>query len=149
MQEHPGQSYLEANIQPPNMARNWSRVPRPFKLYRNSDQIQCNYEGIGQAETLTENDLERAQMGQMLTDIYGLTRQGNSFKEQDLLSQAPSPQQLHNYNSVFHRPLLRPVPSGGALFPCELYLLVGPGKAFPTGLYHYDAAHHALDIIQQ
>ncbi|TMC19400.1 MAG: SagB/ThcOx family dehydrogenase, partial [Chloroflexi bacterium] len=83
----------------------------------------------------------------MLVDLYGLTRQCYSVamvhptlrylptKETDALS--------------FNTTLLRPVPSGGALFPCELYLLVGPGQHVPAGVYHYDVVHHALDILAQ
>src|SRR5581483_6609434 len=147
MQKHPGQNYLEADVQPPRMGWKRGSMPRPFKLYRNCGQIKCTYESIEQPETLTESDLERAQMGQMLADIYGLTRQSHIIKEEGLLFQASFSQRT--YTPAFHQALLRPIPSGGALFPCELYLLVGSGKAFPAGLYHYDAAHHALDIIRQ
>lgn len=149
MQEHPAQNYLEANVQPPRIGKHWSRAVLPFKLYRNNEQIKCTYEGLEQAEILTENELERAQIGQMLADIYGLTRQSRTIKDQGPLSHPYPFQQSRTYTSAFNQPLLRPIPSGGALFPCELYLLVGPGKVFPAGLYHYDAAHHALDILQQ
>ncbi|KOX34208.1 hypothetical protein ADK67_04550 [Saccharothrix sp. NRRL B-16348] len=40
--------------------------------------------------------------------------------------------------------LKRPAPSGGALYPIEAYVALGE----PAGLYHYDAAHHALDLIR-
>ncbi|OKI16194.1 hypothetical protein A6A25_12965 [Saccharothrix sp. CB00851] len=38
--------------------------------------------------------------------------------------------------------LKRPAPSGGALYPIEAYI------ALTEGLYHYDAAHHALDLVR-
>ncbi|MFI9813825.1 SagB family peptide dehydrogenase [Saccharothrix variisporea] len=38
--------------------------------------------------------------------------------------------------------LKRPAPSGGGLYPIEAYI------ALRDGLYHYDAAHHALDLIR-
>jgi SagB-type dehydrogenase family enzyme len=38
--------------------------------------------------------------------------------------------------------LKRPAPSGGGLYPIEAYLALG------DGLYHYDAAHHALDLVR-
>ncbi|XVV00443.1 SagB family peptide dehydrogenase [Actinosynnema sp. CA-248983] len=38
--------------------------------------------------------------------------------------------------------LKRPAPSGGALYPIEAYI------ALRDGLYHYDAAHHALDLVR-
>ncbi|NUT52607.1 MAG: SagB/ThcOx family dehydrogenase, partial [Saccharothrix sp.] len=40
--------------------------------------------------------------------------------------------------------LKRPAPSGGALYPVEAYVAL----AEPAGLYHYDAAHHALDLVR-
>ncbi|MDR6594484.1 SagB/ThcOx family dehydrogenase [Saccharothrix longispora] len=40
--------------------------------------------------------------------------------------------------------LKRPAPSGGALYPIEAYVALGD----PAGLYHYDAAHHALDLVR-
>ena len=49
------------------------------------------------------------------------------------------------------RPLLdvgRPVPSGGGLHPVELYVCTGPGSGRAAGLYHYDPAHHCLDLVR-
>jgi SagB-type dehydrogenase family enzyme len=147
MQEHPGQSYLKANVQPPKASSvNWSAVPLPFKLYRNADQIKCTYEGIEPLGSLAEKDVERAQIGQMLFDVYGLTRQYHVMREEG--PKYPFPLQLPP-DPGFYTSLLRPVPSGGALFPCELYMIIAPGRSFPAGIYHYDAAHHALDILRQ
>lgn len=42
----------------------------------------------------------------------------------------------------------RPVPSGGALYPIEAYLCTGPTPERAAGLYHYDAAHHCLDLVR-
>ena len=50
---------------------------------------------------------------------------------------------------AFKQDLLRPVPSGGGLFPCELYLVMGDEQAIPDGVYHYDVLHHALDSINR
>jgi SagB-type dehydrogenase family enzyme len=42
---------------------------------------------------------------------------------------------------------LRPVPSGGGLFPAELYA-VGALPGLPAGAYHYDPAADALDPVR-
>jgi SagB-type dehydrogenase family enzyme len=42
----------------------------------------------------------------------------------------------------------RPVPSGGGLHPVELYVGIGPGAGRAAGLYHYDPAHHCLDLLR-
>jgi SagB-type dehydrogenase family enzyme len=41
----------------------------------------------------------------------------------------------------------RPVPSAGALFPLELYLLVENVTGIPNGAYHYAAWHHRLERV--
>lgn len=42
----------------------------------------------------------------------------------------------------------RPVPSGGNLHPVEIYLALHQAWGLPPGLYHYDSAHHALDLLR-
>ena len=41
----------------------------------------------------------------------------------------------------------RTVPSGGGLFPLELYLLLRFGSDVDPGVYHYNALHHFLERI--
>ena len=41
----------------------------------------------------------------------------------------------------------RPTASGGGMYPAESYLVAGPGAPLPTGIYHYDTAHHGLDRL--
>jgi SagB-type dehydrogenase family enzyme len=42
---------------------------------------------------------------------------------------------------------LRAVPSAGALYPLEIYLMVNRVEGLPAGLYHYRVAHHALEEL--
>jgi len=44
-------------------------------------------------------------------------------------------------------PPLRTVPSGGALYPLELYALVLHVDGLPGGLYHYDPLRHVLEPL--
>src|SRR6266566_465235 len=114
MQEHPGQSYIDANVQPPDLNdMDWKAAPLCFKLYRNCTSIPCTYETIRQPDDSTEDDLTQAQIGQILADIYGFTRQWHmpAFSDQPLHDQETPV-------SRFLTKLLRPVPSGGALSPC-------------------------------
>ena len=41
----------------------------------------------------------------------------------------------------------RPVPSGGAMYPLELYVSSVNVAGLDEGLYHYHPAHHALEIL--
>ncbi|MGH2510937.1 MAG: hypothetical protein ACRDHZ_26530, partial [Ktedonobacteraceae bacterium] len=156
MQESFGQRFVQANILPPNAHDiDWSAAPLHFKLYSNCEQIACTYRAVEQRASDTPEHLTRELVGRILADIYGLTRQNHR------IGQGLSPQQADSLKTssvtedVKQAPLtsafalLRPVPSGGALFPCEIYLLIGQGEDFSPGLYHYDAAHHALDILRQ
>ena len=43
--------------------------------------------------------------------------------------------------------LERPVPSGGGLYPLEIYLLIREVADVAPGIYHYAALHHALEQI--
>ncbi|MCF6136508.1 SagB family peptide dehydrogenase [Pseudalkalibacillus berkeleyi] len=70
--------------------------------------------------------LENHHIGQFLKAVYGLTH----------VSQT-------NEMDVWMQSLRRFVPSGGGLYPNELYVYLKV-EGFSTGVYHYDVAHHQL-----
>lgn len=43
----------------------------------------------------------------------------------------------------------RPVPSGGGLYPLELYFLVRPGGEVPAGVHHYHPHTHGLAQLRE
>jgi SagB-type dehydrogenase family enzyme len=51
-----------------------------------------------------------------------------------------------NADTAFPRPF-RTTPSGGALYPLELYVWARRVDGLPAGLYHYDARDHELDVL--
>lgn len=52
-----------------------------------------------------------------------------------------------NGADVAQRLFTRPIPSGGALYPLELYLATLNTQALPEGLYHYHPLHHGLELL--
>ena len=48
----------------------------------------------------------------------------------------------------FTQSLRRFVPSGGALYPNELYVYLKL-EDIPMGIYHYDVAHHRLSCCEK
>lgn len=147
----PGMRYVQVGEQLPNFEHvDWSLAPRPFKLYRESEHIDLSSEGFFSDESLVQEaqqqdapgTLRFEQCSQMLSDMYGFTRVRSTVEELSVLS-------LRESEWKGWQTILRPVPSGGALFPCELYLVVGQNQCLPAGVYHYDAVHHALDIVHR
>lgn len=134
MNTRPAQMFVNAEIRPQDAALvNWEARPSQFKMYQHGKQLQLS-PGIRQETTANpKGTLTLQQMDRFLAEIYGLMQQ-TYLSEENLASRL-----------FFHRP----VPSGGALFPCEYYIVVGSGQQVPAGVYHYDVAHHALDILRQ
>ncbi len=46
-------------------------------------------------------------------------------------------------------PQLRSVPSGGALYPLEIYPVIRHGIGIAPGLYHYDPLLHRLEVLSE
>jgi SagB-type dehydrogenase family enzyme len=44
--------------------------------------------------------------------------------------------------------LRKAVPSGGARHPTEAFVAMFPGSAVEPGIYHYNVAHHRLDLLR-
>ena len=52
-----------------------------------------------------------------------------------------------NAGTSFPRPF-RVIPSGGALYPLEIYIHATQVDGLQAGLYHYDPEDHALDVLR-
>src|SRR5579884_375318 len=139
MYNGPAQEYVQAERMPPDMANvDWQHKPSQFKLYQHCKQIRLPY---GSARKHDELSLTLEGVGEILSKSYGLLQESYAI---ELASAGTGISQ--GSSSRHHR---RPVPSGGALFPCEIYLFSSAGQHLPAGVYHYDVAHHALDILAQ
>lgn len=138
-----GQTYIQAELLPPDAASvDWEHKPSPFKLYQNSVRLPLPYHLSQNQRDAHLPSLTLEQVGELLANSYSLLQQ--YYAPQKIATGMPIPQ--GQSSSLAFR---RPVPSGGALFPCEIYLFSGARQALPAGIYHYDVAHHSLDVLQQ
>lgn len=149
-------------IYPPGWQVDWSEAPLKFKLYNGvtryplSADIDCS---LGESLPLCGREYELqseqaepyVELSRLLFYTYGLfcSRYLGSLKPDE-----PSPSPASDPNpkrraNLFPRYLTRPVPSGGALYPVELYLYLKEGWGIPAGVYHYDNAHHALALLRE
>ncbi|MGH3888396.1 MAG: SagB family peptide dehydrogenase [Pseudonocardiaceae bacterium] len=111
----------------------WDNAPSVFKLYRGGPKIPL------------DSSLGHQELGQFLRDVYGLTRQRWFAPGQVRPSgRHRTAARARSSASI----ALRPVPAGGARYPCEFYLLAGLDQPVPAGVYHYDPAHHRLDVLR-
>ncbi|WP_153127065.1 SagB family peptide dehydrogenase [Peribacillus tepidiphilus] len=118
---------------------NWEDGPLPYKLYRGlpvipfSLEVPLTLEGQG---AILKRDL--STIGHFLWYVFGLTQISESVFPFNSTEQAVD--LIHSFR--------RFVPSGGALYPNELYVYLKLENS-PAGVYHYDAAHHQLVMLRE
>ncbi|WP_274365840.1 SagB family peptide dehydrogenase [Paenibacillus thermotolerans] len=124
-------------IVPPDWEVDWNDAPLKYKLYRGlptvplSAEVPLTLEEKKPSAALPELD----EIGHFLWYVYGLTQ---------LCQLADSP-----FPSAGPMQMMRRfVPSGGGLYPNELYVYLKI-KNVPRGIYHYDAAHHRLVLLRE
>ncbi|TMV43993.1 SagB/ThcOx family dehydrogenase [Paenibacillus mesophilus] len=113
----------------------WEDAPLAYKLYRGLPAISLSPEVplvLGGRERGPKPDL--TGLGHLLWYAYGLTQLSHSCAADP----TARPMQMHR----------RFVPSGGGLYPNELYVYLKTKDA-PDGIYHYDAAHHRLVLLRE
>jgi SagB-type dehydrogenase family enzyme len=107
--------------------RDFPKVPLPTKVpasRRSFDEVllgRVTARGFGPGAIDTE------ELAKVLFMGYGVTRD--------------------NADTHFPRPF-RAVPSGGALYPLEIYLHATRMNGLPAGLYHYDPEDYNLDVLR-
>lgn len=88
-------------------------------------------------------------IGSGLTALLQARRSGRAFDD-SALALADLATLLHcGYGTVSGGPTpRRTVPSGGALYPLELYLVASRAESLQKGTYHYDPLRHALEELE-
>ncbi|MGG2065572.1 SagB family peptide dehydrogenase [Bacillus sp. S14(2024)] len=113
----------------------WEDGPLSYKLYRGLPGIPLSSEvtlTLENFELSTEPNLR--EIGHFLWYVFGIT--------QFCQSTLPTPE------INFMQSYRRFVPSGGGLYPNELYIYLKTENV-PVGIYHYDVAHHRLVLIRE
>jgi SagB-type dehydrogenase family enzyme len=124
---------------PPDLAVDWEDGPLTYKLYRGlpvvplSPEVPLTLEG---GEAPVKPNLHR--IGHFLWYIFGLTQLSQSIPASNSMLQNMGLMQMYR----------RFVPSGGALYPNELYVYLKL-EDLPAGVYHYDVAHHRLVLLRE
>ena len=123
-------------LHPPGWEVDWEDAPLTYKLYQNVPSYPLSLEVPLSLENRKKNVTLNAElMGHFLWYVYGLTQISQAMTiptDKDLLLQS----------------FRRFPPSGGALYPNELYVYLKV-EDLPVGVYHYDVAHHQLVLLRE
>ncbi|WP_035299373.1 SagB family peptide dehydrogenase [Brevibacillus thermoruber] len=126
-------------LDPPDWEVDWNDAPLAYKLYRGlpvvplSAEVPLTLEGREVPGTPALSDI-----GHFLWYAFGLAK----VCQWELVGDGA--EQEGGVTHSFRRFL----PSGGALYPSELYLYLRV-KDLPAGIYHYDTAHHRLVLLRE
>jgi SagB-type dehydrogenase family enzyme len=123
-------------VSPSDWKVDWEDAPLSYKLYQDLPVFPFSLDiplTLKESKVPTKPNLHR--MGHFLWYIYGHTQFSQSVYTTD-----PAPDLMESYR--------RFVPSGGALYPNELYMYLKL-KDLPLGIYHYDVAHHRLVLLRE
>ncbi|WP_175987277.1 SagB family peptide dehydrogenase [Bacillus sp. Marseille-Q1617] len=133
---------LQFNIEranQPNWEADWEDAPLSYKLYRGLQSMPLSLEvplSLTGSQLPAKPDVER--IGHFLWYVYGITGVSQSVDGGDSGEEESYPIQSYR----------RFAPSGGALYPNELYIYLKLDD-LPHGVYHYDAARHRLDLLRE
>ncbi len=126
-------------VRPMDWEVDWEDAPLTYKLYRGlpvipfAPEIPLTLEG---RVAFATPDIRG--IGHFLWYVFGLTQLSQSVFASDSSEEAAGVMQSFR----------RFVPSGGGLYPSELYVYLKMENS-PNGVYHYDVAHHRLVLLRE
>jgi len=114
----------------PGWEVDWDDKPFSYKLYRGLPAVPLSSDiPLTLEARQTPAEPSQKDIGHFLWYTYGLT-------------------QVSHLHTVPVQSYRRFVPSGGGLYPNELYVYLRSSAGDP-GVYHYDAAHHRLVLLRE
>ncbi|MBP3040986.1 SagB family peptide dehydrogenase [Bacillaceae bacterium Marseille-Q3522] len=124
---------------PPDWKVDWEDAPLPYKLYRDLPVVPFSLEVPLKLEgCYAPEKPDFREIGHFLWYVFGLT------KIYQLAYTLDSEEKAAEVMQSFRRF----APSGGALYPNELYVYLKI-EDLPAGVYHYDVAHHGLVLLRE
>ncbi|MBD3922248.1 SagB family peptide dehydrogenase [Paenibacillus sp. PR3] len=131
--------YEPDQTKPKDVEVDWENAPLPYKLYRHlpvfplASDVPLQLTGKRGREMPSLRDI-----GYFLWYTFGLARLSHGVTEQYTGEEWENSLQL----------IRRYVPSGGGLYPSEIYMYLKL-EELPYGIYHYDVAHHRLILLRE
>jgi SagB-type dehydrogenase family enzyme len=122
----------------PDWEVDWEDAPLTYKLYRSLPVVPLSSEvplTLGGHKSPANADL--TTISHFLWHVYGIT-QLSQYSGANSIKKSAGTDQIYR----------RFVPSGGGLYPNELYVYLKTSDV-PVGVYHYDAAHHRLVLLRE
>lgn len=121
------------------------RSSQPYKVYPGHDNINLN-------------DHRSLEVKDTLLDCLRKRRSVRSFSSYTISIQELSTILYNSYGVTYRMPLrieereghlgMRNVPSGGGLYPLEIYIVVFNSE-LPSGLYHYRPDTNSLELVKK
>ncbi|GIO28973.1 MULTISPECIES: SagB family peptide dehydrogenase [Paenibacillus] len=131
--------YDPDKVKPLDWETDWDDAPLPYKLYRGLPMFSLSREVPATLEGRDTTGVPNLRdIGHFLYYVFGLTQLTQSVLERGPAEESAGVLQMCR----------RFVPSGGGLYPSELYLYLKLDE-LPAGVYHYDAAHHRLALLRE
>ncbi|MGM0852454.1 MAG: SagB family peptide dehydrogenase [Bacillota bacterium] len=124
-------------VSPKDWVIDWDDAPLPYKLYRELPVFPLSLETpltLEECEVPEQPNLQG--IGHFLWYVFGFTQ----LTQSALSATDQAPEIMQSFR--------RFVPSGGALYPNELYVYLKIEEV-PVGVYHYDVAHHRLVLLRE
>ncbi|MFQ3544702.1 SagB family peptide dehydrogenase [Halobacillus rhizosphaerae] len=125
-------------VNPPDWEVNWEDAPLPYKLYRHLPGTLLSREiPFSLKDSALYQELDLNTISHFLWYVSGLTQYSQTSLPSDMDGKTETIQSFRRF-----------APSGGGLYPNELYIYLKL-KELPAGIYHYDVAHHRLLLLRK
>lgn len=126
--------FQNERVTPANWEVNWDDAPHPYKLYRHLQEFRLPDE----IPLVIKDRPNLNKIAHFLWYTYGLTQ----------FNQTAFPSSTGEEGIETMQGFRRFPPSGGGLYPSELYVYLKL-EDLPHGIYHYDVAHHRLLLLRK